>query len=142
MSVIRRLQPEAKIIETNYGAVDCADILDTFTFHFDKAIKSAGWVKALLENEEEAPETEEYGIGTFVYKQRRSFIMQKFEDFARDRFPSSVIRCKGTLWFNDEPDTSYMFEKAGKQITAQPFGKWLAAAGSSTAGCISLASGS
>lgn len=130
LSVIRRLQPEAKVIETNFGVVDCADILDTFAFHFDKAIKSAGWVKTLLEKEEEIPETEEYGIGTFVYKQRRPFITHKFEDFAKDRFPTSVIRCKGILWFNDEPDISYMFEQAGKQITAQPFGKWLVAAGS------------
>ena len=44
------------------------------------------------------------------------------------RFPASVIRCKGSLWFADEPDTAYIFEQAGKQISAVPYGRWLAAA--------------
>lgn len=128
LSVIRALQPKAKIIETNYGAVDCADILDTSAFHFNEAVQSAGWAKALKEDGEANPETEEYGIGTFVYEQRRPFIMQKFEDFAGNRFPDSVIRSKGPLWFKEEPDTAYLFEQAGLQITESPYKRWLASA--------------
>ena len=66
-AVVRALQPEAKMIETNFGKVEMADILDTKLFDFAKVSNSAAWVKQLNEpEEEEEGESEEYGIGTFV----------------------------------------------------------------------------
>ena len=72
-------------------------------------------------------EAEEYGIGTFVYYRRRAFDRARFEDFA-NRFPKSVIRCKGLIWFADTPNESYIFEQAGKQIQAEYGGDWIASA--------------
>ena len=72
-------------------------------------------------------EAEEYGIGTFVYYRRKPFDRGRFEDFA-NRFPKSVIRCKGLIWFSDRNNESYIFEQAGKQIQASYGGDWIASA--------------
>ena len=72
-------------------------------------------------------EAEEYGIGTFVYYRRKPFDRGRFEDFA-NRFPKSVIRCKGLVWFADRDNESYIFEQAGKQIQASYGGDWIATA--------------
>lgn len=70
---------------------------------------------------------DEYGISTFVYYRRRPFNRMKLELFA-ENWPESVIRAKGMLWFSDEDDGAYLFEQAGKQISASFAGMWLATA--------------
>lgn len=72
-------------------------------------------------------EAEEYGIGTFVYRRRRPFNQDKLQKWA-ENWPKGVIRCKGMLWFSDSPNSAYIFEQAGVQITATESGKWFAAA--------------
>ena len=60
LEVIKALQPEAKIIETNYGKVDVKEILSTGNFDFEKTVSSAGWMKAMeLEGENSATMHEE-----------------------------------------------------------------------------------
>ena len=127
-AIIRKLQPKAEIIETNYGKVETSKILNTNAFDFEEASMSAGWIEELNrdDNEEgEEGETEEYGIGTFVYFRRAPFDKEKFDKFAVN-FPSSIIRCKGVFWFADEPETSYVFEQSGKQVQAYEGGQWVA----------------
>ena len=68
-------------------------------------------------------ETEEYGISTFVYYRRPGLNRRKFADFANN-LPRNIIRCKGLVWFNDEPEMSYIFEQAGKQVTLSDGGEW------------------
>jgi len=70
-------------------------------------------------------ETEEYGISSFVYYVRQGFERKKFADFASN-MPKTIIRCKGLVWFNDEPDMSYIFEQAGKQVNLEDGGLWFA----------------
>jgi len=125
--VIRALQLEAEIIETNYAKADIDRVINTHAFDFEKAGMSAGWVQALTTEEEET-ETEEYGIGTFVYKRTRPFIQAKFEDFVNNKFPSDVIRCKGIIWFEDLREEAYVFEQSGRQKSAVMSGKWLISA--------------
>lgn len=127
-SIIRKLQPEANIIETNYAKVEIKDVMDTSSFDFKKVSMSAGWSKALDEEEEEEPETEEYGISTFSYKEIRPFSLKKFKAFINNNFPETIIRSKGIIWFNETWDKAYMFEQAGQQITASEFGRWVGAA--------------
>lgn len=152
-AVIRKLQPKAEIIETNYGKVDVSKILDTRSFNLEEVASSAGWIQELEADEEfeeehhhdedeeddeheehhhhhhnhEHGETEEYGISSFVYYKRAPFNRNKFEEFA-ENFPKSIIRCKGLLWFSNEPSIGYVFEQAGKQVQAYESGEWIASA--------------
>jgi len=71
-------------------------------------------------------EAEEYGIGTFVYYRRRPLNMGMFDEFVARRWPKSVIRAKGICWFQSEPDTCYVFEQAGRQVSLRNAGAWYA----------------
>ena len=153
-AVVKTLQPTAKILETSYAKVDLKEMLSTNNFNFEEITGSAGWVKELEkeENEEEEHhhhdedeehehhehhhhdhnhnegEAEEYGISTFVYTSRKPFNIQKFQDFVNDKFPKSVIRCKGLVWFTNDYDMSYIFEQAGRQKKLSEGGYWIASA--------------
>ena len=61
-----------------------------------------------------------------MYERRPPVNRKKFEEFLDD-YPSCIIRTKGLMWFSDEPTESYLFEQAGKQASAQNFGRWFAA---------------
>ncbi len=146
--IIKKLQPNAVIIETNFGKVDTKEILDTNRFNFEKAVVSSGWAEELEKEDDEdededeehdhdhehghhhhhhESETEEYGISSFVYYRRKPFRVKKFENFL-DNFPKTVIRAKGLVWMNDDDYMSYCFEQAGKQKTIAEAGEWLASA--------------
>ena len=128
-AVIRALQPEAELLETVQGKLDIGKVLDTNSFDFDKASGSAAWVKGLEEEEEEEePEGEvlEYNIMTFVYKRRRQFNTKKFLEWANDRYPKTIIRCKGVVWISRDNRNMYMFEQAGTQKALSNAGEWVA----------------
>ena len=124
-AVIRKLQKEAPVIESEFGQVDLAKILDTRSFDFKKASMSAGWIEA-LENPEDETETEEYGISSFVYSRRRPFSKKKLWAYCKN-WPKEIIRCKGVLWYAEDPDMSVMFETAGILVQESEGGRWIAA---------------
>ena len=71
-------------------------------------------------------EAEEYGIGTFVYYRREPFNLGLYDEFVARKWPRGIIRAKGICWFYGEPDTCYVFEQAGKQVSLRDAGKWYA----------------
>ena len=77
-------------------------------------------------HDKDHPHGDEYGISTFVFEDHRPLNREKFEAFLDD-YPTSIIRTKGLIWFSDERSESYLFEQAGKQASAQNFGRWFAA---------------
>ena len=77
------------------------------------------------EHKHEGADEDEYGIGSFVYYRRKPFDRMKLDDYA-SRWPRSIIRCKGVMWFSDEPDMAYVLETSGRQIQAGYSGQWLA----------------
>ena len=126
-TIIKSLQPNAKIIETNYSNVEISEILDTNLFDFEKSSMSAGWIEA-LENPEELEESEEeleYGISTFVYYRRAPFNRKLFMNYIENELDNSIIRSKGVIYFTDELDMSYMFETAGRSKTLVKTGVWI-----------------
>ena len=80
-----------------------------------------------VENEEEGTALE-YDINTFVYYRRRGFDQKAFEKWAQDESGKHhIIRAKGILYYNDEPENIYVYESAGSQITVTYSRKWYSA---------------
>ena len=71
-------------------------------------------------------EVEEYGIGTYVYYRRPAFDLGRFDEFVARKWPKSIIRAKGICYFDDEKQTCYVFEQAGKQVSLRNAGQWYA----------------
>ena len=71
-------------------------------------------------------EAEEYGIGTFVYYRREPMNLGRFDEFVARHWPNNIIRAKGICWFLSEPDTCYLFEQAGSQVSLKDAGQWYA----------------
>ena len=153
--IIRALQPKARILECDFADIDLAEIMDTGLFSYDSVAASAAWISAVEgpveeddddddddehddEHEEhghhhhhhhhhdDEGEAEEYGIGTYVYYQRKPFDINKFDNFVAKHWPVGIIRAKGLCWFSVEPDNCYLFEQAGSQISLRNAGKWYA----------------
>ena len=78
------------------------------------------------EHRHEGESEDEYGIGTFIYYRRRPFDRQKLDAFASS-WPRNIIRCKGLMWFADEPEMAWVFETSGRQVQAGYSGQWVAA---------------
>ena len=78
-AILKTLNTHAQIIPISNGNVKTDDILSTKLFDFDRAQQAPGWLKEL--RGEHIPETEEYGISSFVYQARKPFYPQKFHDF-------------------------------------------------------------
>ena len=71
-------------------------------------------------------EAEEYGISTFVYYRRKPFDLGRFDEFVARHWPAGVIRANGICWFRSEPETCYLFEQAGRQVSLRDTGQWYA----------------
>lgn len=125
--LVRKLQPEAKIIRTVQAKIDLKDILDTKLFDMEKISYSAGWLKELeLGFQDHVPETEEYGISSFVYRSKLPFDANKFHVFAERNLPKSVTRSKGFVWLAQHSDFSVLFETAGNHKSISPLTYWIA----------------
>ena len=120
--IIHKLNPEAKIIPTNHSKVNLNEVINTKTFDFVKAEESAGWIKE-LENEH-IPETDEYGIGSFVFRSKKPFHPERFLDFVTNKFPSNIIRSKGLFWIASRSNQALVWSSAGGSIKTDPAGVW------------------
>ncbi|WP_186758544.1 GTP-binding protein [Echinicola salinicaeni] len=120
-----KLNPEAKIIQTSYGKVNLNEVVDTGLFDYEKAEQSAGWLKEL--NKEHVPETEEYGIGSFVFRDHRPFHPGRFWNYIRTSWPSNIVRSKGLFWLASRPQHALLWSQAGGSSKAETFGTWWAA---------------
>ncbi len=114
LSVLKSLQPTAHIITTNYWVVDVADIIETWQFDFERASKSAWWIKEL--EEEHIPETEEYGISSFVYTARKPFHPERLWELLHLERPW-VVRWKWFCWLASRPDAALNRQLAWQHVS-------------------------
>ena len=123
-AILHHLNPGAEILESIRGRVDLASILDTRRFDMEKAEASAGWIREL--NNQHTPETEEYGIGSFVFRARRPFHPKRFWDFIHTERPG-LLRSKGYFWLASRNTMIGLWSQAGGSAEYRPAGFWWAA---------------
>lgn len=123
--IIRSLNADARIIETNHSNVPADAILNTGLFDFEKAHEHPMWAKELYGFADHVPETEEYGVASFVYRARRPFEPEKIKAVLNGNFPG-VIRAKGHFWISTRPDWVAEFSLAGALSSVKPMGNWWA----------------
>ncbi|MGG0288138.1 GTP-binding protein [Peribacillus butanolivorans] len=123
-AVLQKINPDARIIETSHSLVPLKEVMNTHLFDFEKASQGAGWIKEL--NEEHIPETEEYGIASFVYRRKKPFHPSRLMTWL-ESWPVEVVRAKGFLWLASRNDTAGLLSQAGPSLMIQGAGKWIAA---------------
>jgi G3E family GTPase len=123
LGLVKRLNPEAKIICTQNSKVDLADVLNTGRFDFEKASQSAGWLKTL--RGQEKSEKDEYGFSSFVYRAQRPFSTQRFAQFIENE-SETIVRSKGFLWLSTRSDCVAQWGQSGASCRLEPAGIWLA----------------
>jgi G3E family GTPase len=122
--VLIKLNPEARVVEASFGRIPLEEVMNTKLFDFEKSSQSAGWIKEL--NNEHIPETEEYGISSFVYRKRRRFHPARLMTWL-ENWPVDVVRAKGFFWLASRNDTTGLISQAGSSIIIQAAGEWVAA---------------
>ncbi|MEM8980982.1 MAG: GTP-binding protein [Pseudomonadota bacterium] len=123
--IIRSLNADAEIIETNHSSVAAEKILDTGLFDFEKAHEHPMWAKELYGFADHVPETEEYGVASFVYRARLPFVPERILETLNGDLPG-VIRAKGHFWIATRPDWVAEFSLAGALSSVTPLGNWWA----------------
>ncbi len=122
-ATLKKLNPGAQIIETTYGKIEAKQILNTRLFNFEEAEQSAGWIEE-LSKKEHTPETEEYGIGSFVFRSRYPFDPERFWQYVQHSFPSTIIRSKGLFYLASRANQALVWSQAGGSLKADNAGVW------------------
>ena len=124
--IVRALNPDARQVEADFGKVALDAVLDTGLFDHEKAQEHPLWHKELYGFKDHVPETEEYGIVSFVYRARRPFHPEKFNAFIGRTWPG-LICAKGHFWLATRPDWVGEMSLAGSICRTEAMGFWWAA---------------
>ncbi len=122
-AIIQKLNPSAKIIESSFGKINSFEILNTNLFNFEEAEQSAGWLEE-LKKDHHTPETEEYGITSFVYRSQKPFNPDRFLNYIQTEFNQSIIRSKGLFWLASRSEQALIWGQAGGSIKTDNAGVW------------------
>ncbi|WFE91727.1 GTP-binding protein [Roseibium porphyridii] len=123
--IIRSLNADTRILEVDYSDIHPSEVLDTKLFDFQKAHEHPLWAKELYGFAEHVPETEEYGVTSFVYRARRPFDPVKIHKVLNSPL-EGVIRAKGHFWIATRPEWVAEFSLAGALSSVSPIGTWWA----------------
>ncbi|OWT71412.1 MULTISPECIES: zinc metallochaperone GTPase ZigA [unclassified Achromobacter] len=124
IAILKKLNPRARVEMARFGTVALDRVLDTRLFDFDEASKAPGWLSELRGHH--TPETEEYGIHSFVYRARRPFHPARFHELVQREWPG-VVRSKGHFWLASHPELAGSWSQAGAVARHGAAGYWWAA---------------
>lgn len=121
--IIYKLNSTAKIITTSFSKVEPKEILNTKLFNFKEAEQNAAWIDE-LNKDQHTPETEEYGISSFVYRTKKPFDPERFWEYLQHNFNHKVIRSKGLFWIASRPNQALLWSQAGGSLRSENAGVW------------------
>ena len=124
-AIIRGLNTKAKIIETTLSKVELKEVIDTKLYDLEEAQDHPLWAQELYNPNAHVPETDEYGITSFVYRARARFDPKKIHEFFTQEWPG-VIRAKGFFWLSSRPDFVGEISQAGASVEHKGIGRWWA----------------
>lgn len=127
-AIIHALNPGARIIESSFSKVEIREIVNTGLFDYGQAEQSAGWIRELekVANGGHVPETDEYGISSFVFRDARPFHPKRFWDYIQQNWPAGIIRSKGLFWLASRASQALNWSQAGGSVRAESAGVWWA----------------
>ena len=123
-AILQKLNPKAKIIDSSYGKIEPSQILNTGLYDAEELEGTSAWQEEL--SKEHLPETEEYGIRSFVFRDRRPFHPDRFWKYINQNWPASIIRSKGLFYLASRKDQAISWSQAGGSLKADPVGVWWA----------------
>lgn len=124
-SYLHRFNPDAVVLESQHSRIPLDRVLHTGLFNLEAASQLPGWAEELQGHH--VPETDEYGISSFMYRARRPFHPQRLLDFVQDGGFKRLLRSKGFLWLASDNDMAYYWSQVAQQGYFQLAGSWWAA---------------
>ena len=123
-AILQKLNPKAKILDSSFGKIEPTQILNTGLYDAEELEGTSAWQEEL--SKEHLPETEEYGIRSFVFRDRRPFHPDRFWEYINQNWPASIIRSKGLFYLASRKDQAISWSQAGGSLKADPVGVWWA----------------
>ena len=131
--ICEKLNPKSKIIFSAFSEIELKSILNSKSFSFNQAALNPGWLKEIRDSaninevpKDMIPETEEYGITSFVYRARKPFHPMKLHLFMMAKMMIGVYRAKGFFWIATRNDICFDWNQAGELIDFEDGGNWFA----------------
>jgi len=124
-AIVREFQMKAPILHSVNGEIPLEKIMTTTPFDFEQIDSSSAIQKAINSLGEKKGCTDEYGITSFVYEEKRPFNRERFTKFINENYPSSLIRAKGYIWFSDAKQDVQLFEQAGRNSSVIDVSYWV-----------------
>jgi G3E family GTPase len=122
--LIATFNPRAEIVSSIRGQVPLGHVLGTGRFDFEAARQAAGWIQALSGHH--LPESEEFGIRSFVWRARRPLHPARFKRLIEGDLPG-LVRAKGFFWLATRLDWAGEWQLAGRVGRHEGAGFWWAA---------------
>ncbi|WP_135458894.1 GTP-binding protein [Mycobacterium sp. DL99] len=119
-TLLRRLNPTAKLIRTDHGVVDIGEVLGTGLFDPEAAAQTPGWDEEIADGH--TPETEEYGISSMTFRSDRPFHPKRLGDALGQ--VTRVLRSKGFCWIASRPTIAAIWSQAGPNLVIEPAQYW------------------
>ncbi|MFQ3575015.1 MAG: GTP-binding protein [Cytophagales bacterium] len=121
-SIINFLNPNAKVLVSEFGKVALNDVLNTGLYDVQQASSTEAWAEEL--KKVHTPETEEYGISSFVFRSKKPFHPERFWAYLSENFPENIIRSKGIFWLASREEQALNWNQAGGSLRAESAGYW------------------
>ena len=124
-AIVRDFQPKAPIFHSVNGSIELEKLMTAEPFDFEQIDSSSAIQKAINSLNGTKGCTDEYGITSFVYEEKRPFNREKFLNFVNENYPKSLIRAKGYIWFSDADQDVQLFEQAGRNSSVMEVSYWV-----------------